>query len=135
MQQGYTPPGQEPQQRKRRSSSSPAPQQYQQPQVQQQQYPQYQLPQQYQPAYQAAPVGGLRCNNCGGTNVQVSMVNSAMDTRNRGRGCLWRLGRTLLIVFTFGLWLVVGKSKGKSKTKIKSTKTAVCQTCGNSWAV
>lgn len=139
MQQGYIPPGQEPQPRKRRASAPPPPQPQNQqapqyPQQAYQQHPQY--PQQpYQQAYQPAPAGGLRCKSCGGTNVQVSMVNSAMNTRNRGRGCLWSLGRTLLIIVTFGLWLVVGKSKGKSKTKIKSTKTAVCQTCGNSWAV
>ena len=107
MRQGYVPP--------------------QQPQNQQ---PNNQMNYQ-QPAYRP----GLQCPNCGSNHVQVSMVQSRASTRNRGRGCLWSIGRLFLIIITAGLWLLVGKSKGKSKTKISSEKTAICQNCGNSWAV
>lgn len=81
----------------------------------------------------ASAPGALRCANCGANNVQVSMIQSAASTRNRGRGIIWGLVRLALIFCTAGLWLLVGKSKGKSKTKIKSQKTAICQSCGSSW--
>ncbi|MCL1851475.1 MAG: zinc ribbon domain-containing protein [Peptococcaceae bacterium] len=73
------------------------------------------------------------CPKCGGTHISFQAVNITMGTRNRGRGCLWTLGRWTLIFCTLGLWLLVGRSKGKSNTKIKSQTLAVCQSCGNRW--
>ena len=73
----------------------------------------------------------MKCPKCGGTNVSVQIVTDSMRTRNRG--CLWTLGRMLLIVCTFGLWLIIGSSK--SKSKMQKHKEAICQTCGHSWKV
>jgi len=80
-----------------------------------------------------APINAVRCPNCGGTNVNITMQQTSAKTSNKGSGCLWGIGRTLLIICTCGLWLLVGKHKGAGKTKIKSQKVAICQTCGNSW--
>lgn len=77
----------------------------------------------------------MKCPNCGSENVQVQVVSEGMETRNRKRGCLWTLGRWTLIICTAGLWLLVGKSKGKSKTSVKNETYAVCQNCGNRWKV
>lgn len=73
----------------------------------------------------------LVCTRCGSdkVNVQISVDREA----HSGRGCLWGLGRLFLIAITFGLWLVVGKSKGK--TKVKNASFAVCQRCGHQWKV
>ena len=75
------------------------------------------------------------CPRCHGTNVQVQVVNTKMSTRNRGRGILWTIGRWTLILCTLGLWILVGRSKGKSNTKIKNEAFAVCQGCANKWKV
>lgn len=77
----------------------------------------------------------IRCPKCGSMNVHVSLTQTAASTRTRGRGCLWTLLRWTLIVCTLGLWLLVGKSRGKSKTHFHNQKMAVCQSCGNSWTV
>ena len=77
----------------------------------------------------------IRCARCGSDRVNVTMVQAKMSTHSRGRGVLWTLMRWMLILATAGLWLLVGKSKGKSNTRIKSEKTALCQNCGNSWTV
>jgi len=75
------------------------------------------------------------CPKCGSDKVNVQVVNTGIETRNRGRGCLWTLGRWFLIICTCGLWLLIGKSKGKSKSKIKTKTQAVCQNCGHRWDV
>ena len=73
----------------------------------------------------------MRCPNCNGTNVSVQIVTDSARTRNRG--CLWGLIRLCLIVCTFGLWLIIGKSK--SKTNMQNHKEAICQDCGHSWRI
>lgn len=75
------------------------------------------------------------CPNCGSDKVVVQMVQDGATTRTKGSGCLWRIGRTFLICITFGLWALIGKRKGKSKTKVTSHKEAICQSCGHSWMV
>lgn len=75
------------------------------------------------------------CPNCGSDKVVIQMVQDGATTRTKGSGCLWRIGRACLILCTCGLWLLVGKRKGKSKTKVTSHKEAICQTCGHSWMV
>ncbi len=75
------------------------------------------------------------CPKCNSTNVTVQTVTTSMNTRKRKMGCLWGIGRTLLIIFTFGLWLIVGKAKGQSKTKVKNKTVCICQNCGNTWYV
>lgn len=71
------------------------------------------------------------CPRCKSTNVKISVVQDSFSTK--GNGCLWGIGRTLLIVFTLGLWLVIGKHRAESK--FKSHKEAICQDCGRSWKV
>jgi len=63
------------------------------------------------------------------------MVQTGGVTRTKGKGCLFTIGRWLLIISTCGLWLVFGKKKSKSVTDFKNQKLAVCSNCGNSWPV
>lgn len=73
----------------------------------------------------------MRCPYCGSNNVNVTMVQSFGRTRNRG--CLWGIGRAILVLCTCGLWLIVGSTK--SKTNFSNHKEAICQECGRSWRV
>lgn len=75
------------------------------------------------------------CPKCNGNNINVQMVQSSAKSSHNSRGCLWECGRLFLIFCTCGLWLLVGKSKGKSSTKIKSQKMCLCQNCGYSWKI
>ena len=77
--------------------------------------------------------GGIICPACGSNNVSVQMVQDNMRTSTKGNGCLWGLGRMLLICCTCGLWLLVGKHKATSTTTVSSRKVHVCQNCGNTW--
>lgn len=72
---------------------------------------------------------GLRCPRCGSNNVNVQIAQT--KEVHSGRGILWGLGRAVLVVCTLGLWLLVGRSKGKSR--IKNEAFAVCQNCGKKW--
>jgi len=94
-------------------------------------------PQQTSPQYAPPQTqrSAVACVKCGNTNISYQVVNTQMGTRNRARGCLWALGRWMLIICTCGLWLLVGRSKGKSNTTIKTETQAVCQNCGNRWTV
>ena len=75
------------------------------------------------------------CPKCSSENVQVTIQQVSAKTKNRGMGCLWGIGRAMLICCTCGLWLLVGRRKGTSKTKFKSKTVAICQNCGNTWNV
>lgn len=77
----------------------------------------------------------MNCPKCGSEKVIVTVEQEGAKTKTRNRGCLWTLGRWMLIICTLGLWLLVSKSKGKSKTKFKSKTVAICQSCGNKWEV
>lgn len=77
----------------------------------------------------------MTCLKCGSEKVNIQIVQTGAKTRERRRGCLWTLGRWTLILCTCGLWLLVGKSKGKHKTKIEHKKIALCQNCGFEWDV
>lgn len=137
MSQGYIPPNQPEPQRRRRSAAPQQQQPFNAPPPPQP-APVYQQP--MQPAmqhqgYVQQPQSGTTCPRCGSNRINISMVQTAASTRNRGRGCLWGLMRLFLIIITAGLWLLIGKSKGKSRTRIQSEKTAICQNCGNSWAM
>lgn len=67
------------------------------------------------------------CPKCGSDNIQVVQG----DSRVKNAGCLWAIGRFCLIVCTVGLWLIIGKRKGK----IKSETLAVCLNCGRKWKI
>ena len=75
------------------------------------------------------------CPKCGSNNVTFQVVQTGAVTRTKKKGCLFGLGRFLLIICTFGLWLIFGKKKEKSKTKFSNEKVAICQNCGHQWRV
>lgn len=75
------------------------------------------------------------CPKCGTDKVIISTEQVSAKTNRRGKGCLWSVGRLLLICCTGGLWLLVGKHKGKASTKFKHKTVAICQSCGNKWDI
>ena len=75
------------------------------------------------------------CPKCASENVQVTLEQVSAKTKKRGGGCLWGIGRGMLILCTCGLWLLVGRRKGTDKTKIKGNTVAICQNCGHKWTV
>lgn len=68
------------------------------------------------------------CPKCGSANVNIVMDTAQTIKKS---GCLWGIGRTILILCTFGLWLLVPKRVGHTK----SNAIALCQSCGNKWGV
>ena len=77
----------------------------------------------------------MTCPKCGSENVNVTIEQVSGKTKTRGMGCLWGIGRALLILGTGGLWLLIGKRKNTSKVKFKSRTVAICQNCGHKWNV
>ncbi len=75
------------------------------------------------------------CPKCKSENVTIQMVQTGSKSSHKAGGCLWGIGRMTLIICTFGLWLLVGKHKGGSDTKIKNKKIAICQNCSYQWNV
>ena len=75
------------------------------------------------------------CPKCNGNNVNVTTEQTGGKTRTRGMGCLWTLGRWMLIICTLGLWLLIGKRKKTSTTTFVNQTVAICQSCGNKWKV
>ena len=77
----------------------------------------------------------MLCPKCKSENVEIQIVNDKSVTRTKKTGCLWGIGRLILIICTCGLWLIIGKRKEKSKTTFTTKKIAVCKSCGHSWGV
>ena len=75
------------------------------------------------------------CKKCGSENVLITSEQISAKTSNKGNGCLWKIGRWILIICTCGLWLLVGKHKGTGKTKFKNNTVCICQNCGNKWKI
>jgi len=73
------------------------------------------------------------CSKCGSENVSIQIIQIGASSSTKGKGCLFTLGRWLLIICTFGLWLIFAKKKAKTKTKFKHKKVAICQNCGEEW--
>lgn len=73
------------------------------------------------------------CPKCGSENVNVMTEQVGAKTKSNNMGCLWTLGRYCLIFCTCGLWLLVGKRSGRSKTQFENQTVAVCQNCGHKW--
>lgn len=71
------------------------------------------------------------CRKCGSDNVNVisEQVSSKGGTKNAG--CLWSIGRGILIAFSFGLWKIFGSRKETSRTKFNHRTVALCQSCGH----
>lgn len=68
------------------------------------------------------------CPKCGSDKVNV-----VMDTSQKVRDVtiFRKLGRLLLIICTCGLWLLVPRKKGSTKSR----PVALCQNCGNKFNV
>lgn len=77
----------------------------------------------------------MKCPKCGSENVNVTSEQTSAKTKGKGMGCLYSLGRLMLICFTFGLWLLVGKRNSTGNTKFKYSTVAICQNCGHKWKV
>ena len=77
----------------------------------------------------------MKCPRCGSEHVNVQLEQVSAKAKHRGKGILWTLGRSMLIILTCGLWLLIGARKGTSKTKFKNKKVAICQECGHSWNI
>lgn len=75
------------------------------------------------------------CPKCQSANVTIQMIQTGSKSNHKSGGCLWGIGRMFLIIFTCGLWLIIGKHKGGSKTKIKNKKIAICQNCAYEWKI
>ncbi len=77
----------------------------------------------------------MRCPRCKSENVTVTTEQVSGTSKTRRTGCLWGLIRLILIVFTFGLWLLIGKMLETSKMKYKNQTVGICQGCGYKWKV
>jgi len=73
------------------------------------------------------------CPKCGSSNISFQVVQTGAVTNTKKKGCLFGIGRLILIVCTCGLWLLFGKKQSKSKTTISTEKIAICQNCGHQW--
>ena len=94
---------------------------------------QQQNPNQPQMYYQQQMNQGICCPNCGSHNINIQIVQNGMKTSTKGNGCLWEVGRILLIICTCGLWLLVGKHAATSTTTMNTSKVHICQNCGCTW--
>ena len=70
----------------------------------------------------------MKCPKCGSENVNVVMDTAQTIKKS---GCLWSLGRIFLSICTLGLWLLVPKRVGHTKSK----PVALCQNCGKKFNV
>lgn len=77
----------------------------------------------------------MNCPKCGSENVNVQVIQTGAKTSKKGNGCLWSIGRFMLIICTGGVWLLVGRHKGTGKTKITNQTVCVCQSCGYRWNI
>lgn len=75
------------------------------------------------------------CPKCNSENVEVTTEQVNAKTRKRSTGCLWKIGRWFLNLFTLGVWRIFGKRKGTEKTAYKNQTVAICQDCGHKWKV
>lgn len=80
-------------------------------------------------------VRGMVCKRCGSENVTVTTEQTSGKTRTSHMGCLWTLGRWIMVLMTCGLWLLVGKRKETGKTSFKHVTVAICQNCGHKWSL
>ena len=77
----------------------------------------------------------MNCPKCNSNRIQVTVEQTSSKTKKNNMGCLWSIGRGLLIICTCGLWLIIGKRKGTDRTKFKNKTVAICQDCAYKWYV
>ena len=83
----------------------------------------------------AQEFGGVRCPRCGSNRLNMSSEMTGRKSRHKSMGCLWGIGRAIMIICTCGLWLIFGKRKGTTNTTYSYKTLAICQNCGYSWYV
>lgn len=77
----------------------------------------------------------MRCPKCNCENIHVITEQVSCKTEKKGPGCLWSLGRFILIIMTCGIWLIFGKRKGTTKTTFSFRTVGICQNCGNKFNI
>lgn len=77
----------------------------------------------------------MNCPKCKSENVNVTLEQTSAKTKIRRMGCLWAMGRWMLIMCTFGVWLLIGKRKETGDIKFKNKTIALCQNCGYKWGI
>ena len=81
----------------------------------------------------------MQCPNCGGTNVNVQLVEQGQMTTKKGVGFgghVNNTARALTAIGTLGMSnLVWKKSKGTNKTNTVTATMGICQECGNTWVI
>ncbi len=73
------------------------------------------------------------CPKCGSENVTVTTEQVSSKTKKKGTGLLYKLGRWTMIIFTGGVWLLLGRRKGSERTKVKNKTICICQSCAHKW--
>lgn len=81
----------------------------------------------------------LSCPTCGGSDVQVQLVEQGQMTTKKGVGFgghVNNAARATTAVMTLGMSnLVWKKSKGTNKTNTVTATMGICQSCGNTWVI
>lgn len=77
----------------------------------------------------------MRCPKCNSRNICITNEQFSCKTKKKGRGCLWSIGRLILIVITCGVWLIFGKRKETTKTTFSFRTVGICQNCGNKFNI
>lgn len=81
----------------------------------------------------------MKCVKCAGTNLTIELLQAGGRTRKHGTGLggnMNNAARGFTALGTLGMSnLVWKKSKGTSKTKFKTQKVAICQSCGHDWEI
>ena len=73
----------------------------------------------------------MKCKKCNSTNVMVQNVSKVKTKR---RGLIGWFIWLMLAVCTCGLIIIIPLLTN-SKVKTKNRAMAICQNCGNTWAV
>lgn len=71
----------------------------------------------------------MMCERCGSQSVEITQEMTGSKISTKGPGCLWSIGRLILIFLTLGLWLIVGKRKATSHTRYSYQSVGICQKC------
>lgn len=81
----------------------------------------------------------ITCPKCKGENINIQLVETGTKTKKTGVGFVgstYNSVRGFMNVASLGVaGKIMPKATGKEKTKIKTEKVAICQSCGHSWKV
>lgn len=71
------------------------------------------------------------CQQCDNDEMSFSSERVSTKIRQKRMGILYKLARLILVVCTFGLWLIMGAKKQTGKMIHKYRTVAICQGCGH----